>query len=71
MLNKLLEGDGDRLEVVHLQHRSVRQGRTLTSNNSDDDSEIIRNDVPRSIQNTLRDQRAWMKEGRRKYEKFK
>ncbi|KAK6777496.1 hypothetical protein RDI58_024213 [Solanum bulbocastanum] len=53
------------------QRRSVRQGRTITSNDFVVDCDIIGNDVPRSIQNTLRDQRAWIREGRRKYEDFK
>ncbi|KAG5584660.1 hypothetical protein H5410_045094 [Solanum commersonii] len=32
---------------------------------------IIRNDIPNSIQNIFRDQRAWTRAGRRKYEEFK
>lgn len=53
------------------QHRRLRRRRTITSDDIDGDSGIIRNVVPRSIQNTLRDQRAWIREGRRKYEEFK
>lgn len=53
------------------QRRRIRRGRIIRSNNSNYDYEIIRNDVPSSIQNILWDQRAWMREGRKKYEEFK